>query len=656
MNKTYTWGSEPVLSFTVSDSITRASSGSASYSGYLTVSLGGCSGGSYFGYSITCTVNGETVTLKGNSPNTWSSGAYSHSFYISGSSTASSITIRVTMGTNAPRGGAYADYTTSIGTYDGGSSGGSSGGGSSGGGTTAGASIPTLSKSSVRLGESVVIYMNRQSSSYYHTVTYSVGGTSGTIATSVTTSCTWTPPTSLVSNVGSGATCTISVKTYRSSSVVIGTNTVRLTLYPPSDAMPSVSNGWITVARDNSEIPAVGAWVKGYSKAKITFDPSKVTAKYSATISKFSVEYGGESVDAMNNVATTKKLSDLNATIVCKVTDSRGVTTSESVEIPVLDYVFPTLTNVSAYRSDDAMLPADDGVHITAKATAGCSVLGGANSVTLTAAYKAVGAEAYGDEVTLTSGTAALVTGADDVSTMQSYSVRFTATDLLGNATTFEKTVPTKSVTFHLKSGGKGAAFGKYAETDELLECQWDAKFLGSLEVEEDATFQGKTLSEIIHEVVDPLLTGLLDIETVYPVGSIYMTLSELSPDTLFPGTTWQRLTGRFLLGSSDGLYSLGATGGEAMVALTQSEMPSHTHTGSTSTDGYHSHDFPGRSASGSYGASAESFASSDNARTLSTDGGGYHTHTVSISSAGGGAAHNNMPPYLVVHMWKRMA
>ena len=47
MSTTYTWGSAPVLSFTVSDNITR-DSGTA-YSGYLTVTLGGCSGGSYFG-------------------------------------------------------------------------------------------------------------------------------------------------------------------------------------------------------------------------------------------------------------------------------------------------------------------------------------------------------------------------------------------------------------------------------------------------------------------------------------------------------------------------------------------------------------------------------------------------------------------------------
>ena len=468
MSTTYTWGSAPVLSFTVSDNITR-DSGTA-YSGYLTVTLGGCSGGSYFGYSISCTVNGQTVQLKGNTPSTWSSGTYSYRFYVSGNSTASSITISVRMSSNSGRSDGVASYTTSIGSY--------SGGGSSGGGSTepsAGASIPTLSKSSAKLGETVTIYTNRQNSRYTHTVTYSVGGSSGTIATSVGANCTWTLPTSLIDKVNTGGTsCTITVTTYYYGSSK-GSSTVRLTVYPPDGAAPTVASGWASVSRDNSLIPDVGAWVKGYSKAKITFDSSKVTGNYNATISKFSILYDGERTDAVNGVATTKVLTDVSATVFCTVTDSRGNSTTEAVVVPVLDYAPPTITNTTVYRCDDALLAADDGVHIAAKATAGCTSLGGANSVTLKAAYKAADAASYGTEVTLQSGVAGMVTGSADISTMQSYMVRLTATDKLGNSTVYEKAVPTKSVTFHLKNGGKGAAFGKYAENDDYLDCQWKA-------------------------------------------------------------------------------------------------------------------------------------------------------------------------------------
>ena len=72
----------------------------------------------------------------------------------------------------------------------------------------------------------------------------------------------------------------------------------------------------------------------------------------------------------------------------------------------------------------------------------------------------------------------------------------------------------------------------------------------------------------------------------------------------------------------------MGATGGEASVILTASQMPSHTHGGSIESGGEHSHSFSGNQSGNSGGS----------------------------QTAGGGGSHNNMPPYLVVHMWKRIA
>ena len=136
-------------------------------------------------------------------------------------------------------------------------------------------------------------------------------------------------------------------------------------------------------------------------------------------------------------------------------------------------------------------------------------------------------------------------------------------------------------------------------------------------------------------------------------MGSIYTTLSDNEPETLFPGTYWERLPGRFLLGASAGLYEAGSTGGEAQVTLEQSQMPSHTHTGTTLSDGLHSHSFSGNQSSGS-GQTAEGKGASDSHYTFYTSTDGAHTHGFTTNAAGGGAAHNNMPPYLVVNMWKR--
>ena len=97
----YSWGSGPTLTVNISDNIYRVSSGSTSYSGYVTVSLGGCSGGSYFGYYIDVTVNGTKKRLKENSPDRWNSGAYSASFYVAGSTTASTAGSRYAPGCGA---------------------------------------------------------------------------------------------------------------------------------------------------------------------------------------------------------------------------------------------------------------------------------------------------------------------------------------------------------------------------------------------------------------------------------------------------------------------------------------------------------------------------------------------------------------------------
>lgn len=123
---------------------------------------------------------------------------------------------------------------------------------------------------------------------------------------------------------------------------------------------------------------------------------------------------------------------------------------------------------------------------------------------------------------------------------------------------------------------------------------------------------------------------SLLDI--VYPVGTVYISLSDVEPQTLFGGT-WSRLEDRFLLGAG-GTYTAGSTGGEAAHTLTVSEMPSHSHT------------VPGR-VNGSAGSGTGAWDYSGNWPVEASG---------NSAATGGGEAHNNMPPYLAVYMWKRTA
>lgn len=132
-------------------------------------------------------------------------------------------------------------------------------------------------------------------------------------------------------------------------------------------------------------------------------------------------------------------------------------------------------------------------------------------------------------------------------------------------------------------------------------------------------------------------------LNSLYPVGSIYMSVNDTSPATFFGGT-WQRITGCFLLaatdngadgGNSNASIAPGKTGGEATHTLTVAEMPSHAHN------------------YGNYTTAAPTGASIGYATILQGQNIGALAGT---NAAGSGQAHNNMPPYLSVYMWKRTA
>lgn len=139
-----------------------------------------------------------------------------------------------------------------------------------------------------------------------------------------------------------------------------------------------------------------------------------------------------------------------------------------------------------------------------------------------------------------------------------------------------------------------------------------------------------------------------------YPVGSIYMSVVDTDPGTIFGGT-WERLKDRFLLGAGD-TYTAGARGGEATHTLDKSEIPSHAgHIYSDDTvcfNGNAKGYYLPKSVFTSYGSDQRGWNAFKNSN-LNADGDEMYPDTKSI---GGGQPHNNMPPYLAVYMWKRIA
>lgn len=124
-----------------------------------------------------------------------------------------------------------------------------------------------------------------------------------------------------------------------------------------------------------------------------------------------------------------------------------------------------------------------------------------------------------------------------------------------------------------------------------------------------------------------------------WPIGSIYMSVSSTSPASLFGGT-WERISDRFLFAASSS-YPAGSTGGEFTHKLTQSELPDYSLSVANGSNVIRS----------KTGSSADAYV-----QTQSSGWGipNWESKTVTVASGGSGAAHNNMPPYLSVWMWKR--
>lgn len=483
------------------------------------------------------------------------------------------------------------------------------------------------------MGEAVRISLPRASSAFTHTLSYVFGAASGTIVENAGTEVQWTVPESLAAQIpdSSVGTGTLTCRTYNGGTLV-GTKTVTFTATVPQSMKPALTNGWAAVSYDNSGTKASGiaAWVQGYSKAKAVFDSSKIACKQGASIAKYAVTYLGKTVE--ESPYRTETISTTSATVRCTVTDSRGLTAWEDVTVELESYAPPMLVGAALYRADGEGAAADSGTHIAGLATAKFSSIGERNTATIKGYWKSVGGS-YGEGVTLPFGAVGLVTGDVEIAGDRSYTAKIVVTDSLGNSTEFEENIPTEQVAFHLKEGGKGAAFGKAAEQDELLDVAWDARFRENVQVDGALQVGGKSL-----------------LDMVYPVGSIYLSVSGTDPQTLFGGT-WARLEDVFLL-AAGAKHAAGSTGGEESHTLTASEMP--THNGHLSA---------GIAGAAPYGKGNYEGYLNVSAMTAYVGGGyrgwnvysGNEMHPAS-EAAGGGQPHNNMPPYLAVYTWKRTA
>lgn len=338
------------------------------------------------------------------------------------------------------------------------------------------ATQPSLSSSSVYMGSSVTITTTATNSAYRHTLKYSFGSASGTIATGVAGSYSWTTSLDLArqipsTTVGYG---TIYCETY-SGSTYLGTKSVSIALYVPSSVKPSA--GTLSAAI-NSDTSGTGKYVKGMCKAKITLSGS--SGSYGSSISSYTITGGGYNVNSASLTTDTLTTSG-TITFTASVTDSRGRTSnSVTCSITVLDYTKPSVSSCKVYRCDSNGNAANAGTSFAIECTANYSSGISGNTVTISARYKKSSDSSYGSEISCANGSKKVVNG--NLSTSSTYDVRITVHDKY-NSVTLNYTLPTKSTLLSFIKNA-GAAIGKVAELKGWLDIQWNTRIRNNLHVD----------------------------------------------------------------------------------------------------------------------------------------------------------------------------
>lgn len=337
------------------------------------------------------------------------------------------------------------------------------------------ATQPSLSAATVEMGKSVTINTPAVNNAYRHTLRYAFGGASGTIATGIASSVSWTPPVSLANQIpsataGSG---TIYCDTY-SGSTLLGTKSVSITLTVPGSVVPSAGTLSAALAEDTS---GTGLYVKGMGKAKLTL--SRASGAYGSSIKSYSVSGGGWSSN--ESTLTTGILQAAGEiTFTAVVTDSRGRKASTMRTISVIDYTKPGVAVCDVYRCDADGNRKKAGTYFAVEINASYSAITG-NTLSITARYKKQSESSYGTATNVTNNGKTVI-GGGNIGASTTYDVLVTVADKY-NSLSIPRTLSTKSVLQSFKRSA-GAAIGKVAELANWLDVAWNTRIRGNLQVD----------------------------------------------------------------------------------------------------------------------------------------------------------------------------
>lgn len=335
------------------------------------------------------------------------------------------------------------------------------------------------------LGSAMTININRKVSSFTHTVKYYFGNLSGTIATGVGTSVSWTPPLNLATQIPSASSGwgNITVDTY-SGSTKIGSKSAQLTLNVPTSMTPIL--GSITLTDSNTAVKnllnTANTFAEIVSDIKVAFNSA--TGVQGSTITDYHAEIvnKNQSTNANNGNLGLMKWNG-SAQVKAWVVDSRGRSSNAvTTSITVLEYFLPTLT-FTAIRGDTNQ--SSDKIVVSRTAKIAPLRIGNVQKNSFKLSFKTApfGTETFtadtgagvNDKVTNTlTNSKATLSGTFDIG--KSYEVYGVLEDALTSSGTV-KAPPVSPEKMVMGMAETAVSFGKYPENANAVDSDWVFKY-----------------------------------------------------------------------------------------------------------------------------------------------------------------------------------
>lgn len=313
----------------------------------------------------------------------------------------------------------------------------------------------------------VTVNITRASSSFTHTVVFSVGSYSKT-TTGVGTSTSYAIPQSWLNAIPSATsgTAKVTVTTYSGSTKIGSAVSKNFTLTVPATVVPTISS--VAVADTNTAVyNYFGNMVQSKSKPKFTITAAGALG---STITAYKTVFEGKTYTGATPTASTITGSgSVSAKIT--VTDSRGRTATATKTWTVVAYTAPKIVNFQGFRCLADGTENYDGTYLNAAVNYSVSAVSNKNTATYTVEYKLSSASAW---TLLTDGSSYalnqnIISASGFMSADSSYDIRLSVKDYFTTIrSTFE--IPTAFTLLDFNASGKGLAFGKVSELKEGLE------------------------------------------------------------------------------------------------------------------------------------------------------------------------------------------